>query len=91
MKMLLTLLKVLLRWVSNILDTFHSENCLPRYTFLIFPVFHTGVVPGGGATMLHMSCDEELKKSIMDGVDQNDEDEKLGVEIMFRSLPAPIR
>lgn len=50
-----------------------------------------GVVPGGGATMLYMSCDEELKKYIMDGVNQNDEDEKLGVEIMFRSLPAPIR
>ena len=51
----------------------------------------------GGATMLHMSCDEDLKKSILDacmeGVYENgqavDEDMKLGVEIMFRSLLAP--
>lgn len=48
-----------------------------------------GVVPGGGATMLYMSCDEELKNSIMAEVQE--EDEKLGVEIMFRSLPAPIK
>lgn len=50
-----------------------------------------GVVPGGGACMLHMSCNEELKTRIMGGVNQEDEDEKLGVEIMFRSLPAPMK
>lgn len=49
-----------------------------------------GVVPGGGACMLHMHCDEVLKQSIMDECN-NDEDTKLGVEIMFRSLPAPIK
>jgi len=49
-----------------------------------------GVVPGGGSMMLYMSCDEELKKSILDAVG-TDEDERLGVEIMFRSLSAPIK
>jgi len=50
-----------------------------------------GVVPGGGACMLHMSCDEVLKQSILDACGKDDEDERLGVEIMFRSLPAPIK
>jgi len=50
-----------------------------------------GVVPGGGACMLSMSCNAELKERILAGVNQDDEDEKLGVEIMFRSLPAPIK
>lgn len=58
-----------------------------------------GVVPGGGACMLHMSCDEELKKKILDACMEGgyengqavDEDMKLGVEIMFRSLPGPIK
>lgn len=50
-----------------------------------------GVVPGGGACMLYMSCDAELKAEILAGCNQNDEDEKLGVEIMFRSLPAPMK
>lgn len=50
-----------------------------------------GVVPGGGACMLYMSCDAELKARLIAGVNQNDEDEKLGVEIMFRSLPAPLK
>ena len=50
-----------------------------------------GVVPGGGACMLHMSCDQQLKQSILDACNQADEDELLGVEIMFRSLPAPIK
>lgn len=50
-----------------------------------------GVVPGGGACMLHMSCDAELKEKIMAACTVGDEDMKLGVEIMFRSLPAPIR
>lgn len=50
-----------------------------------------GVVPGGGACMLYMSCDAELKQSIMDQCTPGDEDMKLGVEIMFRSLPGPIR
>jgi chaperonin GroEL len=49
-----------------------------------------GVVPGGGVCMLYMSCDEALKQSILDSTNP-DEDEKLGVEIMFRSLPAPIK
>lgn len=49
-----------------------------------------GVVPGGGACMLHMSCDEGLKQRILDSCD-GDEDTKLGVEIMFRSLPAPMK
>jgi chaperonin GroEL len=50
-----------------------------------------GVVPGGGACMLYMSCDAELKADILAGCNQADEDEKLGVEIMFRSLPAPMK
>jgi chaperonin GroEL len=50
-----------------------------------------GVVPGGGACMLYLSCDEELKKSIISGCNFADEDERLGVEIMFRSLPAPMK
>ena len=50
-----------------------------------------GVVPGGGACMLHMSCDAALKQRILDACDKGDEDMKLGVEIMFRSLPAPLK
>jgi chaperonin GroEL len=50
-----------------------------------------GVVPGGGACMLHMSCDAELRQRIMDACTPGDEDMRLGVEIMFRSLPAPLR
>jgi len=50
-----------------------------------------GVVPGGGATMLYMSTDETLKQKIMDACKSDDEDEKLGVEIMFRSLSGPIK
>lgn len=50
-----------------------------------------GVVPGGGCTMLYMSSDEELKNSILAECKDDDEDEKLGVEIMFRSLSAPIK
>lgn len=49
-----------------------------------------GVVPGGGACMLAMSCDANLKADILAGCN-DDEDERLGVEIMFRSLPAPIK
>ena len=49
-----------------------------------------GVVPGGGAAMLYMSSDEKLKQRILDSC-EDDEDERLGVEIMFRSLPAPIK
>ena len=49
-----------------------------------------GVVPGGGAAMLFLSTDEALKKKIMDACN-DDEDERLGVEIMFRSLPAPMK
>ena len=40
--------------------------------------------------MLYMSCDAKLKADILAGC-ANDEDERLGVEIMFRSLPAPIK
>ena len=50
-----------------------------------------GVVPGGGCTMLYMASDEELKESILAECKDDDEDEKLGVEIMFRSLSAPIK
>lgn len=50
-----------------------------------------GVVPGGGATMLFMSCDQQLKDEILACCVAKDEDERLGVEIMFRSLPAPIK
>ena len=50
-----------------------------------------GVVPGGGATMLYMSTDEKLKDSILAKCKPDDEDEKLGVEIMFRSLAGPIK
>ena len=49
-----------------------------------------GVVPGGGACMLHMAGDEELKQRIFDAC-LGDEDTRLGVEIMFRSLPAPMK
>jgi len=49
-----------------------------------------GVVPGGGACMLYMSCDANLKEKILAAC-SSDEDERLGVEIMFRSLPAPIK
>jgi chaperonin GroEL len=49
-----------------------------------------GVVPGGGCCMLYMSCDEGLKNRILEGC-AADEDERLGVEIMFRSLSAPIK
>jgi chaperonin GroEL len=49
-----------------------------------------GVVPGGGACMLYMSCDKELKDRILAECG-DDEDYKLGVEIMFRSLPGPIK
>lgn len=50
-----------------------------------------GVVPGGGGTMLYMSCDADLKERILAECRTDDEDEKLGVEIMFRSLPGPIK
>lgn len=50
-----------------------------------------GVVPGGGSTMLYMSADEQLKERILAQCNQDDEDEKLGVEIMFRSLSASIK
>jgi len=50
-----------------------------------------GVVPGGGATMLYISCLEDFKEEIMAQCKDGDEDEKLGVEIMFRSLPGPIK
>lgn len=49
-----------------------------------------GVVPGGGACMLYMHSDEALKQSILDECG-GDDDTKLGVEIMFRSLPAPMK
>ena len=49
-----------------------------------------GIVPGGGAAMLYLSCDAELKARILAECN-DDEDERLGVEIMFRSLPAPIK
>eukprot|EP00349_Pseudokeronopsis_sp_Brazil_P001851 CAMPEP_0202957886 /NCGR_PEP_ID=MMETSP1396-20130829/2259_1 /ASSEMBLY_ACC=CAM_ASM_000872 /TAXON_ID= /ORGANISM="Pseudokeronopsis sp., Strain Brazil" /LENGTH=576 /DNA_ID=CAMNT_0049675615 /DNA_START=38 /DNA_END=1768 /DNA_ORIENTATION=+ len=49
-----------------------------------------GIVPGGGACMLYMHCDEALKQSILDECG-SDEDMRLGVEIMFRSLPAPMK
>jgi chaperonin GroEL len=49
-----------------------------------------GVVPGGGACMLYLSGDEALKQSILAAC-SDDEDERLGVEIMFRSLPAPMK
>lgn len=48
-----------------------------------------GIVPGGGSTMLFMSDDKELKNSILSAC--KNEDEKLGVEIMFRSLAAPMK
>jgi chaperonin GroEL len=47
-----------------------------------------GIVPGGGATLLFLANDE-LKKDIQKECDY--EDERLGVEIIFRSLPAPMR
>jgi chaperonin GroEL len=50
-----------------------------------------GVVSGGGATMLYLSQDQDLKKSILADCIPSDADEKLGVEIMFRSLTAPLK
>jgi chaperonin GroEL len=50
-----------------------------------------GVVPGGGACMLYISCMADFKQEILDGCKEGDEDERLGVEIMFRSLPAPMK
>jgi chaperonin GroEL len=50
-----------------------------------------GVVPGGGACMLWMSCQVDFKEQILAGCKEGDEDERLGVEIMFRSLPAPMK
>lgn len=50
-----------------------------------------GVVPGGGACMLHMFCDASLKESILATCTEGDEDIRLGVEILFRSLPAPLK
>merc|ERR1711988_546708 len=45
----------------------------------------------GGGTALYMSCDNDLKERILAECRSDDEDEKLGVEIMFRSLPGPIK
>ncbi len=42
-----------------------------------------GVVAGGGAAMMHMSCDAALKERILAACG-DDDDERLGVEIMFR-------
>lgn len=50
-----------------------------------------GVVSGGGSCMLHLATDVDLKKSIVAECNQYDEDEKMGVEIVFRSLSAPMR
>jgi chaperonin GroEL len=50
-----------------------------------------GVVAGGGACLLHLAGDQELKKEILAAVNPRDEDEKMGVEIMFRSLSAPMK
>merc|ERR1719171_711827 len=41
--------------------------------------------------MLYISCLEDFKEEIMAQCKDGDEDEKLGVEIMFRSLPGPIK
>ena len=49
-----------------------------------------GVVPGGGSCMLHMSEDKELKNRILAAC-HADDNEKLGVEIVFRSLSAPMK
>jgi len=49
-----------------------------------------GVVPGGGATMLFLESDTKLKDEILAQCSK-DEDERLGVEIMFRSLAAPMK
>ncbi|CAM9133779.1 unnamed protein product, partial [Ectocarpus fasciculatus] len=48
----------------------------------------SGVVPGGGATMMYLSSDNKLRESIM--TECNNEDEKLGVDILFKSLSAPM-
>jgi chaperonin GroEL len=50
-----------------------------------------GVVAGGGAALLFLSGDEQLKNEILASCAPKDEDEKLGVEIMFHSLPAPMK
>jgi chaperonin GroEL len=49
-----------------------------------------GVVPGGGACMLFLESDTQLKQDILNSCSK-DEDERLGVEIMFRSLAAPMK
>lgn len=51
-----------------------------------------GVVSGGGSTLLHLQGDAKLKKSIMDSCSENGgEDEKMGVDIIYSSLSAPMK
>ena len=49
-----------------------------------------GVVPGGGATMLYLSTQNKLRDEIMKSCG-NDADMQLGVDILFKSLSAPMR
>ncbi len=51
-----------------------------------FAAVEEGIVPGGGATMLHLSdLLPEFKKTITDS------EEQLGVDLVFKALKAPMR
>jgi chaperonin GroEL len=49
-----------------------------------------GVVPGGGSLLLQLSSNATLKQELLESCEGN-EDMKSGVEILFRSLSAPMR
>lgn len=49
-----------------------------------------GVLPGGGSTMLYMAAQKKIREEAMTACG-NDEDMKLGVDIVFKSLSAPMR
>jgi chaperonin GroEL len=49
-----------------------------------------GVVPGGGSTMLYMAAQKKTRDEALAACG-TDEDMKLGVDIVFKSLSAPMR
>ncbi|CAE7800156.1 groL1, partial [Symbiodinium microadriaticum] len=49
-----------------------------------------GVVPGGGATLLYLSTQGKLRDEMMKACG-DDDDMRLGVDIVFKSLPAPMQ
>lgn len=52
-----------------------------------------GVVPGGGACLSHIAHDKEFRESVLKacGKGEEHEDERLGVEALFRSLTSPLK